>query len=165
MKQLVLIIIVLFVVAVIIVTNLPPKAITLDEISRSEAPRFRPEEHDTVIVTPVNNQIKVSQDKPVEENDKLKETPVNITVSVRKDEAAVDYYLIVQSFRKLEQAQEKATKLKKAFSTEFIVLPPTPEGYYRISCGKYSSKEEARSRLKSIRDLMGTDVWVLSVKR
>jgi len=165
MKQLVLIIVVLFVVAVIIVINLPPKAITLDEISRSEPPRFSPEERDTLKATPVNDQIKVSQDKAVEEHDKLKETPVNIVVTVRNDEAAVKYYIIVQSFRKLEQAQEKAEKLKRNFGADFIVLPPTTEGYYRISCGTYSTIEEARSKIKTITDRIGSQVWILTVKR
>ena len=142
MKQLVLIIIALFVVAVIVVINLPPKAITLDEISRSDAPRSNIEEHDTLKATPVKNPVTISH-----------------------DEAVVDYYIIVQSFRKLEQAQEKARKLKKDFSADFIVLPPTPEGYYRVSCGKYSTMEEAISKIKSIRDMMNSEVWVLSVKR
>jgi hypothetical protein len=142
MKQFVLIIVVLFVVAVIIVINLPPKAITLDEISRSDAPRSNIEEHDTLTATPVKNPVTISH-----------------------GEAVVDYYIIVQSFRKLEQAQEKARKLKKVFSADFIVLPPTPEGYYRVSCGKYSTMEEARSKIKSITNRMGSQVWILPVKR
>jgi hypothetical protein len=142
MKQLVLIIIILFVVVVIVVVNLPPKGITLEEISQTVIPHSSLEDHDTLKATPVSNPVTVSH-----------------------DEAVVDYYIIVESLRELEPAQEKAKKFKKVFGADFTVLAPTPEGYYRVSCGRYSSMEEARSKLKNIRDLMGHEVWVLSVKR
>jgi hypothetical protein len=142
MRQLALIITVLVVAAVIIVMHLPPKTVTLEQIYQSATPSYIHEEHDTIKTTVVNNPVTVSH-----------------------DEAVVDYYIIVQSYMKLEPAEVKAKKFKKEFEADFTVLPPTPEGYYRISCGRYSSLNEAKSKLKSIRDLMGADVWLLSVKK
>jgi hypothetical protein len=77
----------------------------------------------------------------------------------------IDYFIIVGSIRNLTQAQHKAEKLINEFNTNIIVLPPTTEGYYRISCGKYSTLEEAKSTIKSIRTNISSDAWIFSVKK
>jgi SPOR domain len=77
----------------------------------------------------------------------------------------VHYYIIVESIRNLSMAQQKAKKLKNEFNANFIILPPTTEGYYRISYGKYSSLEDAKSIIKSIRTNIRPDVWILSEKK
>jgi hypothetical protein len=141
MKQLVLIITFLFVVAVIILLNLPPKTITLKEISESEAPRLRQEEPELREIV-------------------LNDTQVTNTIS----KTTIDYYIIVESLRNLTLAQKKAEELKKAFNADFIVLPPTPEGNYRISYGKYSTLEAAKSTLKSLKSKINSKAWILSEK-
>jgi hypothetical protein len=141
MKQLVLIITFLFVVAVIFLINLPPKTITLKDISESDAPRLR-------------------QEVP-----ELRETVINDTqVTNTNNKTTIDYYIIVESLRNLTLAQKKAEELKKVFNADFIVLPPTPEGNYRISYGKYSTLEAAKSTLKSLKSKINSEAWILSEK-
>jgi hypothetical protein len=81
------------------------------------------------------------------------------------DRMQVDYYIIIGSFRDLKQAQQKAERLKNDFDTDIIVLPPTTEGNYRISYGKYSSPEEAKTKIKSIIKNINPDAWILSIKK
>ena len=74
----------------------------------------------------------------------------------------VRYYIIVGSFRNLILAQKEAEKLKNDFNTNIIVLPVTKEGYYRISYGEYSTNEEAKSTITSIRADKSIDGWIYS---
>jgi cell division protein FtsN len=76
----------------------------------------------------------------------------------------VDYYIIVGSFKNLEQAQQKADKLTNEFNTNIILLPATKEGYFRISCGKYSTLEKAEAAIKNIRTNINSNAWILSLK-
>jgi hypothetical protein len=80
------------------------------------------------------------------------------------DRVQVNCYIIIESFKNLTQAQQRAEKLKNDFNANFIVLPPTAEGYYRISCGKYSTLEEAESAIKSIKTNIRSDAWIFSAK-
>ncbi len=80
------------------------------------------------------------------------------------NKAQVDYYIIIGSFRDLKQAEQKAERLKNDFDTDIIVLPPTTEGNYRISYGKYSSLEEAKTKIKSIKKNINPDAWIFSAK-
>lgn len=75
----------------------------------------------------------------------------------------VEYYIIVQSNRNLRQAQQKAEELTNKYNTNFIVLPRTKEGFYRISYGKYSKLEEVNSIIKGIRTNIRSDAWILSL--
>jgi len=76
-----------------------------------------------------------------------------------------DYYIIIGSFRNLMQAEQKAERLKNDSNTDIIVLPPTTEGNYRISYGKYSSLEEAKTKIKSIKKNINPEAWIFSVKK
>jgi hypothetical protein len=76
----------------------------------------------------------------------------------------VEYYIIVESFRNLTLAQQEAEKLKNDFNTNIIVLPPTTEGFYRISYGKYLTPEEAKSAINYIRTNISSDAWIFSTK-
>lgn len=76
----------------------------------------------------------------------------------------VDYFIIVGSFGNQMQAQQKADKINGDFDTNTIILPPTKEGYYRISYGKYSTLEEAKAKIQSIRTNINPEAWILSVK-
>jgi hypothetical protein len=89
--------------------------------------------------------------------------PVGRTVSDSDDKIKAGYYIIVESNKSLTEARRKAEKLKDIFKANFIVLPPTPEGYIRISYGKYYKLEEADSLVKKIRTDIRSDAWVLSV--
>jgi len=80
------------------------------------------------------------------------------------NEVQFNYYIIVGSFRNLVQAQQKAENLTNNFNANFLILPPTKEGNYRISCGKYSTLEEAKATIKSIRTNINPDAWIFSLK-
>ena len=76
-----------------------------------------------------------------------------------------EMYRVLQSeFQGDKAAKQKAEQLKKKFNTDIILLPPTKEGNYRISYGKYSTPEEAESMLKSIRININPDAWIFSAK-
>ena len=95
----------------------------------------------------------------------IEETLINDSPETQhNDIVKVDYYIIVGSFRNMIQAQQKAEKLLKNFKTDFIVLPATKEGYYRISGGKYSTLEEAKAKINGIRTNIDSEAWIYSVK-
>ena len=142
MKAFILIIIVLFTAEILYVITKPPREITLKDISPSVYPNITTNEPAT------------------QEN-----TLIDSSETDGDDNILVDYYIIVGSSSNPAQAQLKAEKLKNDFNTNFIVLPQTAEGYYRISCGKYSTMEEAKSKIISIKREIRPDVWILSVKR
>ena len=81
-----------------------------------------------------------------------------------KPEAAVDYYIIIGSFKTLVQAKEGAAKIAKQYNADIIVLPPTEEGNYRISYGKYSTSEETALAIVNIRAQIKPDAWIFKVK-
>jgi len=144
MRKLASIIFLLFIgVILYYVMTLPPKDITLEDLSTSVAPYTSPQNESATQETTLIDSSETDNDNKV----------------------LVDYYIIVESFRNLTMAQQKAEKLKNDFNTNIIILPPTKEGYYRISYGKYSSLEEARSTIKSIRTKISSDVWIFSEKK
>jgi hypothetical protein len=91
-------------------------------------------------------------------------TQIDSLVTLGNDRVQVEFYIIVESLKNLIQAQQRAEKFVNDFNINFIVLPPTAEGYYRISCGKYSSFEEAESAIISIKTNISSDAWIFSVK-
>jgi len=132
--------VVLFLAAAFLIITLPPKRINLN--SPDVAPHVSPKEQ-----------------AHSESNS------VNRPETVNDHKEKIDYYVIVGTFRNLTLAQEKAAKLKNDFNTDIIILPPTAEGYYRISYGKYSTPEEAKSIIKNIGKNISSDAWVFSVKK
>ncbi len=92
-------------------------------------------------------------------------TASNSSETDSNDKTQVDYYIILGSFGDLVQARQKAEKLINDHNADIIVLPPTNEGNYRISYGKYSSLEEAKTMIKSIRATIKPDAWIFSVKK
>jgi hypothetical protein len=74
------------------------------------------------------------------------------------------YYIIIESFRNLDSAREKAAMLKKTINAEFIVLPLSAEGYFRLSYGRYSTYGEAEAVIPEIRRTMGNDAWIYSAE-
>ena len=101
-----------------------------------------------------------------QEPDMPKTNVINRAETDGNDKVRIDYYIIVGSFRNLIQAQEKAEKLINDLNTNIIILPPTKESLYRISYGKYSTYEDAKTTIKSksIRETISSDIWILSVK-
>jgi hypothetical protein len=89
--------------------------------------------------------------------------PVDSSITDGDVKVQVEYYIIVQSNRNLRQAQQKAEELTNKYNTNFIVLPRTKEGFYRISYGKYSKLEEVNSIIKGIRTNIRSDAWILSL--
>jgi hypothetical protein len=73
------------------------------------------------------------------------------------------YYLIVASFTDIDQAQRMAEKYRD--DTDIIILPPTPQGYYRVSYGHYATPGEAGAALPIVRQTINTDAWVYSIKK
>ena len=81
---------------------------------------------------------------------------------VGDDKVHAKYYIIVGSFKSLIQSQKKAEKIRNDLKIDIIVLPVTKEGYFRISFGEYSTLEEAKSRIDSIRININSDAWIFS---
>ena len=76
------------------------------------------------------------------------------------DNSTPAYYLIVASFRDIDQARQAADEYEAAYNADFIVLPPTPQGNYRISYGRYSTPEAADAALSTVRQTINADAWV-----
>lgn len=74
------------------------------------------------------------------------------------------YYLIVASFTDIVQAQRMAEKYKDDSDTDIIILPPTPQGYYRVSYGHYATPEEAGAVLPIVKENIGSDAWIYSIR-
>jgi hypothetical protein len=143
MKTLIFIIIVMFIAALLYVTHLPPRQITLKDLSPSNYS---------------------STNTNTNEPSKLENAPIDSSEADGDDNVLVDYYIIVESCKNPSMALQRAEKLKKEFNKNFIVLPPTAEGRCRISCGKYSTLDEAKTNIESIRTSIRSDVWILSSK-
>jgi cytoskeletal protein RodZ len=80
-----------------------------------------------------------SQAKAVSEAEvQSKPKPKTVSVPVPDSEAAC--YIIVESLKDEKTAVQRAEKLKKQFNMDFLVLPPTKEGNYRVSCGYPGSR-------------------------
>jgi hypothetical protein len=137
---------VLFIVTAVLIVVItyvkPPWDITLEDISPAVAPDTSRKEPATQVITLIDS-------SETDGDDKIQ----------------IDYYIIVESFKNLTQAQKRSEELANDFNTNIIVLPPTTEGYYRISYGKYSTLEEAKSAIKSIRTKISSKAWIFSVKK
>jgi hypothetical protein len=136
-----------FVIVAFLLTSLPlRKEITLKDLNSEVTHRTSPKE-------PVMREPAVINSSETDVKDK-----------VQKDKVQVDYYIIVGSFKNLMLAQQKAQELTNDFNTNIIILPSLKEGYYRISWGKYSTPEEAKATIKSVRTKISSDAWIFSVK-
>jgi hypothetical protein len=142
MKQVVLIIVVLFLYVVVLLLKMQPEEITLKDFQKGVAPQ------------------KSTKELSLQETNLVDSSKTN-----GNDQIQDNYYIIVGSFKILRQAQQKAEKLTNDFSANIIMLPPTKEGNYRISYGKYSTPEEAQAIIKSIRTDISPDAWVFSEKK
>ena len=134
--------VVLAIAAAFLIITLPPRRITLKDVPPAGAPKISPKE--TV---------------------KQENTPSDSQQTYVSEKVQPGFYIIIGSFKSVAQAQQNAAELKNKFNANIIVLPPTPQGLYRISYGIYSTREEAESAIAGIRKNIGPDVWVYSVNK
>lgn len=73
-------------------------------------------------------------------------------------------YIIIASFNDQDQARKTADSFSARHNADFIVLPPSSNGFYRISYGRYSSLQEAQEALESVKNNGFPDAWILSSK-
>lgn len=107
----------------------------------------------------------ITPDTSSKEPAKQENTLIDSSETNDLDKLQAGYYIIVGSYKNITQAQQKAKELINDFNANIIVLPPVTEGYYRISFGKYSTREEANSAIKSIRTNVDSNAWIFSVKK
>jgi cell division septation protein DedD len=134
--------VVLAIAAAFLIITLPPRRITLKDVPPAGAAKIGPKE--TV---------------------KQENTPSDSQQTYVSEKVQPGFYIVVGSFKSVAQAQQNAAELKNKFNANIIVLPPTPQGLYRISYGIYSTREEAESAIAGIRKNIGPDVWVYSVNK
>lgn len=94
----------MFAVVLLVVTYLIP-APTTEDISPGDAPRTSSKKPATQEITVIDSLEKYGDEK-----------------------VQIDYYIIVESYRNLSQAQQRADKLINEFGTYIIVIPTTKEG-------------------------------------
>jgi hypothetical protein len=73
-----------------------------------------------------------------------------------------EFYIIIGSFKNLSEAQQLVGTMRKNSTMDIIVLPPTTEGNYRVSYGRYSTYDEASLSIKAIRANIKPDAWIFS---
>lgn len=71
------------------------------------------------------------------------------------------YYIIIESFKTIAPAKERAERLRLTYRTDMIILPTPPEGYYRLSFGRYTTEEAARAVLPKVKNDLKADAWIL----
>ena len=76
-----------------------------------------------------------------------------------------DYYVIIGSFKNPVQAKKRAKELGDTNNAEIIILDPNPEGYTRISYGKYSTRGEAESVIGNVKEKINPQAWILAVEK
>jgi hypothetical protein len=187
MKQFALIFIVLFIAVIIYLATKPPKDITLKDMIKYSAPKGAPAKRNQEPVfqqtdengIPGSDSIEypgqggsLSKPETAGEGNALnsansgsKDTEAAGTPASEPVSGTVCYYIILESCRNFKLAQERAEKWQDSFKTKIIVLPPTPEGYCRISHGQYATREEAEAAMITVRKKVSTDVWIFSAKK
>jgi hypothetical protein len=132
----------LFILSAVFIFTLPPRDITPKDIPPAIA------QH-SITKEPAAQKITIADSIEEVANNKVK----------------VDYLIIVGSYKEMAQAQQAAKGLNNDFKMEIIELPRTKEGFYRIGYGKYSSLEEAKSAIKTIKTNICPGAWIYSVKK
>jgi hypothetical protein len=142
MRNWVIIGLILFAIALLYVYNLPPKPHTIKDLHPAATPNLIPEgpfAKDTNLIAGKKGDI--------------------------DDKVQVYHYIIVESVKGELHAKQNAAKLKNDFKTDFIVLPSPSAGFYRISYGKYTSLEKAKSAINNVRRNIRSDAWIFSEKK
>ncbi len=72
------------------------------------------------------------------------------------------YHVIVGSYTTQQEAQNEANRLRNLYSTGAAVLPMAENGRYRVSYGSYPGRQDAEAALRSIRNNVRADAWILA---
>ena len=70
------------------------------------------------------------------------------------------YHIIVASYSQLQLAEQHAADLRSTYNTPAVVLPRTPEGFYRVSYNRYATRERAVEDLPVVRRILGGNPWI-----
>jgi hypothetical protein len=111
---------------------------------------------------PAPGENKTAKNAPATKAAKVPDAAVK---SANSEVGIYKYYVIIEGFKNLNAARERAANLEKKFNTEMVVLPPTPAGIYRISYGQYDTYEMAEKALVWIKIKIRPEAWIFSVKK
>jgi hypothetical protein len=164
MKQFIAIVVIILVAVVaFIIISLKPREITPKDIhpvpglvnNQSESPVTQ----NPPAESPSTDAASANQTSPAEPVSYEKSSTV---VTSQENEVSTEgyYFIVINSFRNLNMAKEKAANLKTKLKSEIIVLPLSRDGYYRLSYGKYSTKEDAEHALISVRINIRPEAWI-----
>lgn len=135
-------VVVLVIAAAFLIITLPPRRITLKDVPPAAAPQ-------------------AGIKKPV----KQESTAADSSQTSVSEKVPQGFYIIIGSYKSSAQARQNAAEISNKFNADIIMLPPTPQGLYRISYGKYKTREEAESAIAGIRTNFGSGVWIYTVKK
>lgn len=110
----------------------------------------------------LNSSVNHNQYKQISQESELFEQKTGKNFDYEKE---FEYYIVLGSFKNVEQAKKAAGGIKKQTSRDIIIMEPTPEGLIRISYGKYYSRDEAESVNKKVREEINPNAWILTVKK
>jgi hypothetical protein len=159
MKRLIVLTIVLFVALGVFVINLPPREMTMKDLHPVIVPQPRRE----VIGIPDTSSSESRETAAIPiPADTFPNDPPKPSATFVEGKVTIEYYIIIESIRDRVLAEKKAQSLKQKYKTDIIVLPPAMEGNFRLSYGKYSSADEAKSVIKSVRKQICPDAWIYS---
>lgn len=182
MKQLALLVSVLFIAALLYVIFMPPRQLTLKDLQKDPLPNYYDQSEPETLQNTLHDSydngsgaisnhsdssniptVKLQADPP---RSKINSASGNASQSdVPGNNQKPGFYIVIESCKSLAQAQQRAEKLRKSFNANIFALPPTTEGICRISYGKYSSLEEARSVLNGLKSRFGAGIWIYSPKK
>ena len=76
-------------------------------------------------------------------------------------DASHGYHIIVGSYPNAQEAHNEASRLREHDATDIRVLPRSDNGQYRVSYGTYADMNDAEAALRSIRQNIRNDAWIL----
>jgi hypothetical protein len=159
MKRLIILTMILFVAFGVFVVNLPPREMTMKDLH----PVIVPAEKQLVIGNPDTSSTETREVQSVTvHEDTSRIDPPSVSPDPVKNKGQIEYYIIIESISDQAQAKKKAKTLKEKYNTEIIVLPPSTKGNFRLSFGKYSSSEEAKSVIQNVKKQIRPDAWIYS---
>ncbi len=71
-------------------------------------------------------------------------------------------WVIVASFTDPEQAHRAQEIFATKYQADIIILPPSADGYYRLSYGSYQSTHEAQAALVQLKESGFRNAWLLA---
>jgi hypothetical protein len=150
---------ILFVAIGVFVVNLPPREMTMKDLH----PVIVPAEKQIMIGNPDTSTTETKQAQSVTVHaDTSRIDPASISPAAVINKGQIEYYIIIESISDQALARKKAKNLKEKYNTEIIVLPPNTTGNFRLSFGKYSSCEEAKSVIQRVKKQIRPDAWIYS---